>query len=126
MPASAFGLLLQRLRDERRFSLRELAQLAGIDHAYIHRLETGEKECPSNEVVATLIRVLKPDDRVAEIFRFLATNPKTDWKLVEETLTNPTFEPDDLRIAAQVRFRGRGRPQPSELLERARKLREGG
>ncbi len=123
MPASAFGLLLQRLREERRFSLRELAQLARIDHAYIHRLETGEKESPSAEVVSGLIRVLKPDERVAEVFRFLAANPNTDWQLVKETITNPRFALDDLRIAAQFNFRGKARPQPSELLERARKLR---
>jgi len=124
MAASAFGTLLQRLREERRLSFRQLAQLSGIDHAYIYRLETGEKESPSSGVVATLIRVLKPDERVAAILRFLATNPKTDWKLVEKAVMNPRFGAEDLGIAAQVRFRGAARPEPEQLLERARKLRE--
>ncbi len=124
MAASAFGTLLQRLREERRLSLRQLAQLTGIDHAYIYRLETGEKESPSEGVVAALIKVLKPDTRVGAILRFLATNPKIDWKLVEKTLMNPRFEVEDLSIAAQVRFRGAARPEPEQLLERAQKLRK--
>lgn len=124
MSTSTFGRMLQRLREQRRLSLRELARLTEIDHAYIHRLETGEKESPSNEVLAGLIRTLKPNEREAKILRFLVGNPKTDWKLVEETLANPRFEPEDLSIAAQIRFRGTARPEPKQLLERARKLRE--
>jgi hypothetical protein len=101
-----------------------LAEPCIIDHAYIYRLETGEKESPSEEVVAALVRVLKPDGRVAAILRFLATNPKTDWNLVEKAVMNPKFGAKDLGIAAQVRFRGAARPEPEQLLERARRLRE--
>jgi transcriptional regulator with XRE-family HTH domain len=124
MAVSAFGILLQRLREDRRLSLRQLAQLTDIDHAYIYRLETGEKESPSEEVVAALIKVLKADERVAAILRFLATSPQTDWKLAEKAVTNPKFGVQDLGIAAQIRFRGAARPDPEQLLERARKLRE--
>ena len=37
----AFGGYLERLRNEKGLSFRQLGQLADIDHAYIHRLEGG-------------------------------------------------------------------------------------
>jgi transcriptional regulator with XRE-family HTH domain len=124
MASPPFGVVLRRLREERRLSLREVAQLAQVDHAYIHRLETGEKESPSEEVVSRLIRVLKPEDRVAKILHFLATHPETDLKLVGETIDDPRFVVEDLELAGQIRFRGKARPTPKELLERVKKLRE--
>ena len=54
MGQSGFGVLVQKLRESRGLSLRELMQLADIDHAYIYRLETGDKESPSEEVVTKL------------------------------------------------------------------------
>jgi len=41
MAKGGIGQLLQRLREERNLSRPKLAQLSGIDRAYIHRLETG-------------------------------------------------------------------------------------
>ena len=54
MQETGLGVLLQHLREKRGLSLRELGQLSGVDHAYIYRLETGEKEAPSEEVVSKL------------------------------------------------------------------------
>ena len=51
MDQAALGLMLQHLREKRGLKLRELAQLANVDHAYIYRLETGAKERPSDEVL---------------------------------------------------------------------------
>jgi HTH-type transcriptional regulator, competence development regulator len=124
MVPPAFGVVLRRLREERRLSLREVAQLGQVDHAYIYRLETGEKESPSEEVVGRLIRVLKPQERVAKILYFLATHPETDLKLVGETIDDPRFGAEDLELAGQIRFRGKARPSPKDLLERVKKLRE--
>ena len=78
MAQPAFGLLLQRLREERRLSLRELGQLAEIDHAYIYRLENGQKESPSEEALTKLIRALKAPKREAEMLRYLATHIRVD------------------------------------------------
>ena len=39
-----FGGYIGRLRNEKGLSFRQLGQLAEIDHAYIHRLEGGEKK----------------------------------------------------------------------------------
>ena len=76
MAQPAFGLLLQRLREGRGLSLRELGQLADIDHAYIYRLETGDKESPSEEVLSKLLRALKAAKREGEMFHYIAEHPK--------------------------------------------------
>src|SRR5207244_12470339 len=69
--ASAFGTLIRRIREGRRLSLRDVGQLCGIDHAYIHRLETGEKEAPSDDTLGHLFRVVKPTKREERVLRFL-------------------------------------------------------
>ena len=78
---SALGFLLQHLRERRGLSLRELGQLAQTDHAYIYRLEQGEKGAPSEDVLLRLIRALKAERREAEMLRFLAAHPETAQEL---------------------------------------------
>ncbi len=125
MALSAFGVVVRHLRENRQFSLRELAQLSEIDHAYIHRLETGEKESPSDETVTRLIKVLKAGPREAEMLRFLAKHPEVDPKLTEYvTKEDPTVDFDIFASAAGMRHRG-ARPEPKELIVRIRKLVEG-
>ena len=53
-----FGLCLKELRLRANLSLRELGRLAEIDHAYLHRLETGAKHHPSDDLVRRLHRTL--------------------------------------------------------------------
>jgi len=122
MAQPAFGFLLQRLREERRLSLRELGQLAEIDHAYIYRLENGEKESPSEEVLSKLIRALKAAKREAEIFRYLAEHPQIEPGLVEHTLADRTITIDEFSAAAGMAFRGTGRPEYPRLIERIRQI----
>lgn len=122
MAASALGVLLRHLRVERRFSLRELAQFAEVDHAYIYRLETGEKESPSEEVLCRLIKVLKPDTRHVDMLRFLAENPGVDPALTEYVMKEPSVTFDEFVPAATVRHRGNVRPDPKTLVQRVRKF----
>src|ERR1700674_306020 len=90
MAQPAFGLLLQHLREERGLSLRELAQLADIDHAYIYRLETGDKESPSEEALSKLVRALKVGKREADMLRYVAQHAETDAALVTYVLGDLT------------------------------------
>lgn len=122
MAQPAFGLLLQRLREERRLSLRELGQLAEIDHAYVYRLENGEKESPSDEALTKLVRALKAPKREAEVLRYLAVHPQVDPGLVEHMLTDPTITFEEFSAAAGMAFRGTGRPELSKLIERIRRI----
>ncbi|MGO9574746.1 MAG: helix-turn-helix domain-containing protein [Terriglobales bacterium] len=122
MAQPAFGLLLQRLREQRGLSLRELAQLASIDHAYIYRLETGDKESPSEEVLTKLVRALKAGKREAEMLRYLAEHPHIDPGLVAYTLTDATVTIEEFSSVAGVAFRGTARPDYPKLIERVRRI----
>lgn len=122
MAASAFGVLLRFLREQRTFSLRELDQLSGIDHAYIYRLETGEKEAPSEDIVSKLIKALKVGAREAEMLRFLAKTADVNPDLVTLATQDPTITYEQFASAAGMRFRGNVRPDPKQLIERIREI----
>ena len=103
-------------------SLRELSQLSQTDHAYIYRLERGEKEAPSTDVLHRLLRALKVDHREAEMLRFLAAHPDTAQDLVAETLNDSTVTYDVFAAAAGAAFRGGARPNYAQLLARVRRI----
>jgi HTH-type transcriptional regulator, competence development regulator len=122
MAQTALGYLLQNLREERGLSLRELAQLAGIDHAYIHRLETGAKESPSDDVLTKLIRALKAPRREADMLRYLAARPDADPGLVAHVRRDATVTFDEFASAAGMVFRGAGRPDYATRIARVRRI----
>jgi HTH-type transcriptional regulator, competence development regulator len=122
MAQTAFGFLLRSLREQRGLSLREASQLADVDHAYVHRLETGEKESPSEEVLAKLIRALKAGRREAEMLQYLAAHAETDVALVEHVLKDPTVSYEIFASVAGVAFRGTARPDYPKLIDRVRRI----
>jgi transcriptional regulator with XRE-family HTH domain len=122
MAESALGFLLRSLREERGLSLRELSQLAGVDHAYIYRLETGAKEAPSDQILSKLLRALKPGKREAEMLRYLASYPKTEAALVAEALKDPSVTYDIFTATAGMAFRGTARPDYATLIARVRRI----
>lgn len=119
MTQSGLGLLLRKLREARDLSSRELGQLAEIDHTYIHRLENGEKQSPSDDLLMRLLRVLKADQREAEMARWLTSNEANpDW--VEYALgTEMTAEM--FEMGASMRHRGGARPDMATIEARVRK-----
>ena len=122
MKKDGLGFLLQHLRARRGLSLRELGQLAQTDHAYIYRLEQGEKGAPSEDVLLRLIRALKAERREAEMLRFLAAHPETAQDLVVEVLNDPTVRYEEFAAAAGAAFRGKARPNYAQLLARVRRI----
>lgn len=122
MTTSALGVLLRHLREKQGFSLAELAQFAEVDRAYVYRLETGEKEAPSEEVLSRMCKVLKPDARHNEMLRFLAENPGVDPALTEYVIKEPSINLDVFVPAATMRHRGTDRPDPKTLIDRVRKV----
>lgn len=120
-----FGGLLGRLRVEKGLSFRQLGQLADLDHAYVHRLETGEKTDPSDDTVDSLIRALRPGERKARILKFLVQQP-VDEDLLNHALENSNVSIEDFESAARMRSRGRpiGREAWGRVLEQIRKIRE--
>jgi HTH-type transcriptional regulator, competence development regulator len=124
MTQAALGFLLRNLREERGLTLRELAQLAEVDHAYVYRLETGAKESPSEEVIAKLIRGLKAPKREAEMIRFLAANTATETGIVEFVRKDATVTFEEFTGLASMAFRGTGRPDYATRLARIRRFLE--
>jgi transcriptional regulator with XRE-family HTH domain len=118
MTQSGLGVALRKLRERRTLSLREVSQLSSVDHAYVHRLETGEKASPSEELLTKLLRVLKPVERDAEIVRWLAAHPETDAALVEYVLDHEGVSLEVFTAAAGARYRGTARPDPATLVAR--------
>lgn len=121
MPQTGLGVALKTLRERRTLSLREVGQLSSVDHAYIHRLETGEKENPSQDLVAKLLRVLKPGDRDSAILMWLVDHTDADSSLVEYVLKDPSISIDIFSAAAGVRHRGNARPHPATLIDRIKR-----
>lgn len=119
MAQSGLGFLLRKLREARDLSSRELGQLADIDHTYIYRLETGEKQSPSDDLLTRLLRVLKADQRQIEMAQWLTANEANpDW--VEYTLgTDMTAEM--FEMGASMRHRGGARPDMHTIEARVRK-----
>jgi transcriptional regulator with XRE-family HTH domain len=122
MAQSGLGMLLRKLREARNLSSRELGQLADINHTYIYRLETGEKQSPSSELLERLLRVLKARPREVEMAQFMMSNEvNPDW--VEHVLgTNLTAEM--FEMGATMRHRGAGRPDMAAIAARVRKALE--
>lgn len=121
MAQPAFGLLLQRLREERRLSLREFGQLAELDHAYIHRLESGEKDSPSEETQSKLVRALKASKREGDVLRYLAEHAGADPGLVDYMLSDATVTTEEFRTLAGTAFRGTGRSDYAKQVQRVRR-----
>lgn len=116
---SAFGAVLRELREARQLSLRDLGALAEVDHAYIAKIERGDKEPPPEETFTRLIRHLKATEHQVSVLRFLRTNNALDPALALYALTNTEATPEILAIAATVVHRGSTRPSPADLIERA-------
>jgi HTH-type transcriptional regulator, competence development regulator len=123
MTQSGMGCLIRFLRDQRGLSLRELGRLAEVDHAYIHRLETGDKESPSADVLAKLTKALKPAKRDIDMLHYLGAHPETPAGLVEEVVKDPTISFDVFAGAASMAFRG-NRPNFQEIIRRVRRILE--
>ena len=121
MAQTGLGVALRTLRERRTLSLREMSQLSTVDHAYVHRLETGEKHSPSQELVGKLLKVLKATDRDADIVKWLVEHPDADPDLVSYVLGEPDISVDIFAAAAGVRHRGNARPDPATLIARIKR-----
>lgn len=121
MTQTGLGVALRTLRERRTLSLREVSQLSTVDHAYVHRLETGEKTAPSGELVGKLLKVLKPSERDAELIKWLTDHPGADAALVEYVLSDASIPADVFAAAAGVWHRGNVRPDPAVLIARVRR-----
>lgn len=116
------GFIAQE-RERKNLSFRGLEKRAGdLDHAYIWRLEKGDREMPSPATVQKLSQALQLDEREQQIFSLLVKMPIDDslyrlittrkdipWSDIEPVATmsfrgnRPTTEGDWLRLIEMVR-----------------------
>lgn len=122
MPQTGLGVALRVLRERRTLSLRELSQLSKVDHAYVHRLETGEKMNPSQDLVGKLLKVLKVSERDADVIKALVEQPDADPALVEYVLADQSIGVQLFTAAAGIRHRGSARPDPATLIARVKRI----
>lgn len=66
VPPPELGPALKAARVRAGLGLRQAARAAGITHAYLRDLETGQR-CPSSAVVAELLRVLPLENEEAAV-----------------------------------------------------------
>ncbi|KPH81106.1 helix-turn-helix domain-containing protein [Bosea vaviloviae] len=106
MPDTALGIWLRALREERKLSLRDLGQRSDVDHAYIHRLETGAKEAPSEEVLDKLAKALSASKRDHDVLRHLARQTNVDPGILEFVRKDQSISADELQMLSTVVNRG--------------------
>lgn len=124
MADSGLGTMLRFLRERTRLKLREVSQLSEVDHAYIYRLETGEKDSPSEEILNKILKVLKPTDRERQMTELLVRRPNTDPELVTYVLADESIGFDVFEGAAVMAFRGAARPDMAKLISRVKRILE--
>lgn len=119
MGIPALGVLLRFLREQRGLSLRELGRLADVDHAYIHRLETGEKDSPSADAISKLAKPLQAGKRETNILLYLVDHPETPVELAQLVARDPSISFDVFKGAATMAFRGK-RSNFEQIIQRVR------
>ncbi len=121
MPDTALGVWLKGLREEKKLSLRDLGQRSEVDHAYIHRLETGAKEAPSEDVLEKLAKALSASKRDGDILRYLARQTNIDSNILEFVRQDQSISADELQMLATVVNRG-ARADYATSLARIRRM----
>jgi transcriptional regulator with XRE-family HTH domain len=127
MAATAFGTVLKRLREAKGLSLRDVNKLSGVDHAYVHRLETGEKEAPSDDALTQIFRALKPTKRQEAIVRFISGRDVAPELVDPSIIDEEQIALEDFESAATMSFRGKKPASPGEwrkLIDKIRAMRE--
>lgn len=102
------------MRERKELSFRELEKRAGdLDHAYIWRLEKGDRVAPSEDVVIRLSHALELDDREGDVFRLLAKSVTVEKALYDLMLSRVDIPWEDFEDVATMSFRGE-RPDTEE------------
>lgn len=102
------------MRERKELSFRDLEKRAGnLDHAYIWRLEKGDRAAPSEEVVGRLSHALELDDREGDIFKLLAKSVTVEDSLYNLMVSRTDIPWEDFEDVATMSFRGE-RPNTAE------------
>lgn len=104
---------IAQAREKNGLTLRQLQDKANnLDHAYISRLEKGERERPSEATIAKLAKALQLTKREHQIMALLAER-EIDDNLYSLMTTRTDLAWSDLEPVATMSFRGQ-RPSSRE------------
>lgn len=97
---------IAQAREKKDLTLRQLQDKAdNLDHAYISRLEKGERDSPSEATIEKLGKALQLNKRERQILAFLAER-EIDDTLYTLMATRLDMDWPDLEPAATMSFRG--------------------
>lgn len=104
---------IAQMRQRNRQSLRDIERLSGgLDHAYVWRLEKGDKGMPSEATVDRLALALRLNVRQAQVLRLL-TRTAVDDALCRLMLEREDLPWEDFEPVATMSLRG-NRPSTQE------------
>lgn len=116
------GEFIAIMRERKELSFRDLERRAGdLDHAYIWRLEKGDRAAPSADAVERLAEALELDTRERDVFRLLAKSVSIEDSLYELMLSRLDEPWEDFEDLATMSFRGE-RPNTQEAWLKRLKL----
>jgi len=102
------------MRERKQLSFRELEKKSGdIDHAYIWRLEKGDRSAPSEDVILRLSHALELNERERNIFKLLSNSVSIENSLYSLMLSRLDIPWEDFEDVATMSFRGE-RPDTEE------------
>jgi HTH-type transcriptional regulator, competence development regulator len=102
------------MRERNQLSFRELEKKSGdIDHAYIWRLEKGDRAAPSADVIDRLSKALELNERERNIFKLLSNSVTIENTLYSLMLSRLDIDWEDFEDVATMSFRGE-RPDTEE------------
>ncbi|WKV52621.1 helix-turn-helix domain-containing protein [Dickeya fangzhongdai] len=102
------------MRERKQLSFRDLEKRSGnLDHAYIWRLEKGDRAAPSEDVVLRLSQALELNEREGCIFKLLANSITIENSLYSLMLSRLDIPWEDFEDVATMSFRGE-RPDTEE------------
>ncbi len=102
---------IAQARERRELTLRQLESKAGdLDHAYIWRLEKGNRDKPSEATIEKLSKALQLDERENQIFVLLAER-ELDDTLYNIMLSRRDIKWSHLEPVATMSFRDNDQAQ---------------
>ncbi|MDF1896685.1 helix-turn-helix domain-containing protein [Rahnella contaminans] len=102
------------MRERKQLSFRDLEKKSGdIDHAYIWRLEKGDRAAPSEDVILRLSHALELNERERNIFKLLSNSVNIENTLYSLMLSRLDIPWEDFEDVATMSFRGE-RPNTEE------------
>ena len=106
---SALGRTIRRYREDQHMRLTELARLAGVSRSYVYQIENGQSS-PTVGVVKSIATALGV--RVADLVD--EDDPLRIPESLKSFAEEDNIEPGDLKMLAQINYRGRRPDSPEE------------